>query len=1292
MKSQGSAVENQKSRKPRIGVLTRDLQDAACYKLRLGDPLSLMSPVLESYHFKNQADHSYEGVYPFEEDSDFIAAMDMFIVQRLFPSYEFRPLLEEMVASGKPIIYEVDDWLLDMPEEHVMYGMCQPSFEGIEWLLPQCALVTVSTEALAQKVRRYTDKVFVFPNLLASERLVEPLPHSGHVTIGFAGTSTHAKDVEMVSAALKRIYHEYAGQVKFVFWGDVPSSFVGIKDVRKVPEFVTYNEYLPELAKLKIDIGVAPLVKSEFNDYKSDLKWLEYSVVGAASVVSDVTSYAALKDSGLATVVENTEDGWVAGISKLIDDAELRASQAAAARRHVLEHRLLEGRLQELLSRYADLLPAHLKPQPLQQFGRIVAHALAENDVDGLKDYRKWVNRRALREVHAEQLAERMCLVWKQVPMFNLIVLAPSNRLTRLSETFTAMESVLYRQWRLIVVSDAPQPDPIFSNNPQLAWLQLDHLDDDSQVTQVVNGIIADVPADWIMLLPAGARLQPHALARIGEEIHAYPGRAAIYSDHDIVSPMGKRFRPSFLPDFSPEYLRSMDYVSYAVAFNSEALAKIGGFQPYPRAHCYDALLRVFEVWGGEGIRHIDDVLVSLPWVDPKLDGLGNASRRVALESHSQRCGLPVTVSEGLVPGTFHFDYKLLATPLVSIIIPTKDKLECLEPCLASLFGITGYQNFEVLLVDNGSEDPETFEYYEKVQAHYPGRIRVLSYDAPFNFSAQCNLGATEARGEYLLLLNNDTEVIFANWLERLLATAQQPGVGAVGARLLYPEIGRVQHAGIVLGMPGGMYSVADHVFEDMDYLFAGYLNRSLTMQNYSAVTAACLLVEKQIYDAVGGMDAETFQVCFNDVDFCLKVQAAGLRNVYNPFVVLYHHHAKSIGRVTTDPRPALRAAVRERDEMEAMLARWMPVMRNDPGFSRHLSLRTKRVALDPDRIVAWDPKLPGRKRVLGIPVPGGSGEYRLSQPLSVLQEKGKLDGEIHQPSAGLPTAVELARQSPDTILLHTGISDYIYESLDAYRKYTPEVRVVFGLDDLVGGVPEKSSLYDHWSRHYPDAKQRLRRVLKLCDAAVVSTQPLADFIQKMVGDVAVVPNRLRKTIWGDLKSERRTGKKPRVGWVGAGQHRGDLELIHEVILATYQEVDWIFMGMCLPQFRPYVAEMHHAVTFADYAAKVASLNLDLAVAPLELNPFNEAKSNLRLLEYGVLGWPVVCTDIYPYQTNNAPVCRVPNRADAWIEAIRSRVHDLDALAKEGDTLRAWFNQHYWLEDHYEDWFQILHG
>ncbi|VEB45135.1 N-glycosyltransferase [Chromobacterium violaceum] len=1291
MKSQENNVEQQ-PRKPRVGVLTRDLQEAACFKLRLGDPLGLLAPMLDVYEFRNQADFNYEGSFPFDSDSAFVEAMDMFVVQRVFPFEEFMPVLREIVESGKPIVYEADDWLLDMPEQHIMYDICSPAFEGIKWLLPKCSLVTVSTPTLVEKVKAYTDKVLLFPNYLAKERLVEPLPRDGEITIGFAGTSTHEKDLALLSNVLQRIYNEYAGQVKFVFWGQVPESFVGIKDVRKVQEFVGYNEYLTELAKLNIDIGIAPLTDSEFNQSKSDLKWMEYSIVGAASVVSDVPSYAGLKDSGLAMVAANTEQAWIEAISKLIDDPELRTRQAAAARKHVLEHRLLEDHVAALWAKYAELLPAHLRSQPLGALGKIQTRNLTENDVDTVRSYRKWVRRHEIREIHAEQLAERMMTVWRKIPVFTLMVLAPSDKLTRLSETFAAMEKVLYRHWRLIVISDAQQPDPIFSQSQQLGWLQLDSLDDEQKVTEAINGVVADLPSDWVMLLPAGARLQPHALARFGEHAHVHPEQAAIYSDHDIVSPMGKRFRPSMLPDFAPEYLRSMDYIGHAVTFQTEAIAKIGGFQPFPRAHCYDALLRIAEQFGIDRVGHIDTVLVSLPWVDPKYDTLGHASRLVALEGHAQRCGMPVQVSDGLVPGTFHYQYLLAGAPLVSVIIPSKDKLECLTPCLQSLFRITGYQNFEVLIVDNGSEDPETFEFYQEMKAQHPDRIRILSYDAPFNFSAQCNLGAREARGEYLLLLNNDTEVIFPQWLERMLATAQQPGVGAVGARLLYPEVGLVQHAGIVLGMPGGMYSVADHIFEGMDYLYPGYMNRSLTMQNYSAVTAACLLVEKQIYDLVGGFDEESLQVCFNDVDFCLKVQAAGLRNVYNPFVVLYHSHGQSIGRVTTDPRPALKAAVRERDEMEVMLARWLPVLQRDPCYNRNLTLRTKRTTTEWQRSVAWDPGFSSRKRVLGIPVPGGSGEYRLSQPLSVLQEKGKLDGEIHQPDEGIPTVVELARQAPNTILLHTGISDYIYETMDAYRKFIPDLRIVFGLDDLVGGVPEKSSLYDHWSRHYPDAKQRLRRVLKLCDAAVVSTQPLADFIQNMVGEVTVAPNRLRKTIWGDLKSQRRVGAKPRVGWVGASQHRGDLELIYEVLKATHKEVDWVFMGMCLPQFRPFVAEMHHGVPFADYAAKVATLNLDLAVAPLEINPFNEAKSNLRLLEYGVLGWPVVCTDIYPYQTNNAPVCRVPNRAEAWIEAIRARVHDLDALAKEGDALKAWFDRDYWLEEHYEEWFRVLHG
>ena len=237
-----------------------------------------------------------------------------------------------------------------------------------------------------------------------------------------------------------------------------------------------------------------------------------------------------------------------------------------------------------------------------------------------------------------------------------------------------------------------------------------------------------------------------------------------------------------------------------------------------------------------------------------------------------------------------------------------------------------------------------------------------------------------------------------------------------------------------------------------------------------------------------------------------------------------------------------------------------------------------------------------------------------------------------------------------------------------------------------------KSNLYDHWKRLYPDAKQRLRKALKLSDALVVSTEPLAEFAKGMLDEIVVIPNRLRKSTWGKLRSQRGTSPKPRVGWVGASQHRGDLELLLEVIKQTAAEVDWVFMGMCLPQFRPFVAEVHHSVPFDRYPETIAGLNLDLAVAPLELNAFNEAKSNLRLLEYGALGWPVICTDIYPYQTNEAPVCRVANEVAAWVEAIRSRVHDLAAAEREGAQLRAWVDQHYWLEEHHEDWFQVLHG
>jgi glycosyltransferase involved in cell wall biosynthesis len=222
----------------------------------------------------------------------------------------------------------------------------------------------------------------------------------------------------------------------------------------------------------------------------------------------------------------------------------------------------------------------------------------------------------------------------------------------------------------------------------------------------------------------------------------------------------------------------------------------------------------------------------------------------------------------------------------------------------------------------------------------------------------------------------------------------------------------------------------------------------------------------------------------------------------------------------------------------------------------------------------------------------------------------------------------------------------------------------------------------------YKDIKKRIRRCLALADRLVVTTEALAAGLRSMSDDIQVVPNYLDDSIWQDLRSTRNVSRKPRVGWAGAQQHLGDLEMIEEVVKCTAEEVDWVFFGMCPDCLRPFAKEVHDAVRFEEYPEKLARLNLDLAVAPLERNRFNEAKSNLRILEYGVLGWPVVASDIEPFK--DAPVCLVRNQPRAWINAIRERAHDVESAWREGDRLRAWVHENWMLSQHLAEWEHVI--
>ncbi len=902
--------------------------------------------------------------------------------------------------------------------------------------------------------------------------------------------------------------------------------------------------------------------------------------------------------------------------------------------------------------------------------------------------YPLWVNKHSLEPIHGQVHAERM-MAWQRRPHFLLLMPVRQQEMEQLAKTIDGLQQQLYQGWQLIVLSDQPTPNDIFNQSEVLGWLQLDSLEDEQTLVAGCNAVIENIPSDWVALLPPGTTLEPNALLSIGDYAQLHPEWQAIYSDHDFLSATGQRQDPWFKPDFSLDYLRSMDYVGSAVWFQTQALRSAGSFAPFPGALQYDALLRIFDQEGGfSSIGHIAEPLVHLPFSQTE-HPLAQASRQVAVEAHLARRKVPGQVEQGLLPGTLRVAYPLERTPLVSIIIPNRDSVWYLRPCLETLFQKTDYTHYEVIIVDNQTEDPDTLAYYDELAATHSERVRIVHYDRPFNFSAQCNLGVEAAQGELILLLNNDTEIIQANWLSRMVAHALRPEVGIVGARLVYPETGKVQHAGVILGLD----RLASHGFMNLDMKDPGYLNRLQVEQNYSAVTAACMLVAKELFIQVSGMDEQDTPVLFNDVDFCLKVRELGKLIVWTPYATLVHHESKSLQSELQEIKR--RAAIVERDSATALAlhVRWKKWLREDPAYNRHLALSTNRsFHVESELVADWDTNFHDRQRILAFPPAGGVGEYRFTAPLKGLTHAARIQSTIVQTrkyhELRYPTLPELNRLEPDVLMQQVDYSPAFFEWQELYRKQRPDMLSVIMIDDLITQMPEDNPNYRRIPRN---GRQRLRKLFEQTDRVVVSTQPLFDFVKELTDEVRLVPNSLRDDLWAHLSSQRRVGKKPRVGWAGAQQHKGDLAIISEAVKQTANEVEWVFFGMCPDEIRPYVTEYHQfEVGVEAYPAKLASLNLDLAVAPLQQHPFNEAKSNLRLLEYGVLGLPVVCTDIYPYRTDNAPVTRVANETGAWVQAIRERVHDLDATAKEGDALQQWVRQRYLLSHHLDAWFKAL--
>jgi glycosyltransferase involved in cell wall biosynthesis len=512
-----------------------------------------------------------------------------------------------------------------------------------------------------------------------------------------------------------------------------------------------------------------------------------------------------------------------------------------------------------------------------------------------------------------------------------------------------SIESVIgqvYPAWELCIADDA-------STNPQVrsilqayakrdARIKVTFRKDNGHISAATNSAFDMATGEFIALLDHDDELAPHALYMVALELQRYPDAHIIYSDEDKIDEQGKRFDPHFKPDWNPDLFLSQNYISHLGVYRAEVVRDVGGMREgLEGSQDYDLCLRCAAKSDANQIRHIPHVLYH--WrairgstalaVEEKSYPEQAAIR--ALEDHLKSIDPRIAVETGTVPTTYRIVYPLPDTsPLVSLIVPTRNGYRILKQAVDSILKKTIYPNYEIVIVDNQSDDSETLEYMRRLEQH--GNIRVLRYDHPFNFSAINNFAVRQSHGELVGLINNDVEVIEPGWLDEMVRHALRSGVGAVGAKLLYGN-GQVQQAGIVLGIGG----VAGHGHKHFPRHSHGYFSRLDLVHNVGGVTAACLLVRKSTYDAVGGLNERALKVAFNDVDFCLRLLDAGYRNVWTPYALLYHHESISRGPEDTPEKQA-----RFRAEVEWMQKHWGPRLLQDPAYNPNLTLEQEDFSL----------------------------------------------------------------------------------------------------------------------------------------------------------------------------------------------------------------------------------------------------------------------------------------------------------------------------------------------------------
>ncbi|CAM3587873.1 glycosyltransferase family 2 protein [Pseudomonas wadenswilerensis] len=781
------------------------------------------------------------------------------------------------------------------------------------------------------------------------------------------------------------------------------------------------------------------------------------------------------------------------------------------------------------------------------------------------------------------------------------------------------------------------------------------------QRSAVINQVVADSAFDWFMVVEAGVEFTPGGFLLVAQALaNATDDRLAFYADEAMRMGNGT-LGISLRPDLNLDLLLSLPAsVSSHWLFQRNGFLAQGGFD----TGCGEAFeleyqLRLIEQRGLSGIEHISEPLL----VCEALCFADSVSEREVINRHLQARGYGQAQVNTYLPGHYQLDYGHAGQPMVSIVILLDGVMEQFQRSIEALLQYTDYPAYEVLLLNAGSDDPQLRQWLQGIEQIGGDQLRVLPFAPGQSAALLRNEAGRLARGEYLLWLDAAAAPIAQGWLQQLLNHAQRPEVAAVGGKLLTMN-GKIHHAGLVLGLRGPV----GRAFTGYSHSDTGYMQRLMVDQDYSALSGECLMLRRDLFVEVGGFDEAPELARWMDVDLCLRLRQAGFLNVWTP-------HAQLL-----IDRPALAAASVE--EEDALYARWLPVLGHDPAYNPHLSLTHAGGFKVASLQSTWhSPQGQREVPVLSLhPLDQGDlGYSRVVCPFNALKAAGCIDGQV---SPGVAQLVELERLAADVVVFQGGLDEPRLEAMRRIQAFS-RAFTVLDLSDYLPDLPLGSARRKGIGE---DIFHNLQRALGYVDRLVVPTTALAKAFAGLHADIRVVETRLPIEAWRDVQGRRRTGARPRLGWVGNSEQATDLNVIAPVIKALAADVEWVFFGYCPSSLQPYVHEYHDGVDVQQYPQTLAGLNLDLALVPLEQSLFNVCKGNQRQLEFGACAVPVICSDIGQGQ-DNLPVARVSNSYEHWIEAIGLHLANIEATQRRGDELKDAVHR-YWMfdEEHQQRW------